>query len=71
MKVVIIGKNDSLWRDEMVRYLLTQIESIFYIHSCMLEEYIGGKERLDIRVTSLVIGIDFYHYLKIGGYIAG
>ena len=57
--------HDWLWRDADGRiFAYTDREYFIYHFPGMLEEYIGGKKK-DLGYqseTSLVLGIDFYHY---------
>ena len=57
--------HDWLWRDENGRiFAYTDREYFLYHFPGMLEEYIGGVKK-DIGYqseTSLVLGVDFYHY---------
>ena len=57
--------HDWLWRDENGKiFAYTDREYFLYHFPGMLEEYIGGvKKDLGYQSeTSLVIGVDFYHY---------
>ena len=56
---------DWLWRDENGRiFAYTDREYFLYHFPSMLEEYIDERKRIlgNQNETSLVIGIDFYHY---------
>ena len=57
--------HDWLWRDENGRiFAYTDREYFIYHFPRMLEKYIGGvKQEIGYQSeTSLVIGLDFYHY---------
>ena len=57
--------HDWLWRDESGRiFAYTDREYFLYHFPGMLEEYIDGKKKAlgNQNETSLVIGVDFYHY---------
>ena len=56
---------DWLWRDENGKiFAYTDREYFLYHFPSMLEEYIDERKRIlgNQNETSLVIGIDFYHY---------
>ena len=58
---------DWLWRDENGRiFAYTDREYFLYHFPSMLEEYIGEKKKLlgNQNETSLVLGLDFYHYAE-------
>ena len=63
MKVDNIGDTIGCGEMRMVEYLYTDREYFLY-HFGMLEEYVDGvKKDLGYQSeTSLVLGIDFYHY---------
>jgi hypothetical protein len=57
--------HDWLWRDEAGNiFAYTDREYFIYHFPGMLEEYIGSKKRAlgNQNETSLVLGVDFYHY---------
>ena len=57
--------HDWLWRDEAGNiFAYTDREYFIYHFPGMLEEYIGDKKKAlgNQNETSLVLGIDFYHY---------